>query len=194
MRCGRAASAPYFQSLWVRRWSRRATATTSCGTTAPRFSVAPMREYTDRHLRRMLRLMSSEAVLWSEMEKAEAILERSGRGQGRQLERLLKRGTEGAGLEVLQLGGDDPNQLSRATLAALPFGYDEVRYPATGDDSCVSVHLLVQPRTPCVFCQRVETYRARLSINQALEIEYPAPPLNLTELISLHCIRNRIAK
>ena len=93
-----------------------------------RFSVAPMREYTDRHLRRLLRLLSTEAVLWSEMEKAGAILERSGRGQEAQLERLLRRGTDGAGLEVLQLGGDDPQQLARATSAALPFGYDEVRH------------------------------------------------------------------
>jgi hypothetical protein len=53
---------------------------TSCGGD---FHVAPMRDYTDRHLRHMLRLFSSRCVLWSEMEKASTVLARGGAGGGR---------------------------------------------------------------------------------------------------------------
>ena len=83
------------------------------------FHIAPMRDYTDRHLRHMYRLFSSRCVLWSEMEKAGAILsvagggvmknkrggggggggkskgkKGGGGGGGGTLEALLRRGTE----------------------------------------------------------------------------------------------------
>ena len=40
----------------------------------PRVHVAPMQCYTNRHLRRMLRLLSSDAILWTEMEKVSDVL------------------------------------------------------------------------------------------------------------------------
>ena len=36
------------------------------------FHVAPMQCYTNRHLRFLLRQLSSKAILWTEMEKVEA--------------------------------------------------------------------------------------------------------------------------
>ena len=39
-----------------------------------RFSLAPMMEYTDKHQRTLMRLMSKEAVLYTEMVVANAII------------------------------------------------------------------------------------------------------------------------
>ena len=86
----------------------------------PSFHVAPMREYTDRHLRRLMRGLSQNVILWSEMEKAGAIL-----GAGENLSRLLCRGSA-SGVEVLQLGGDDASELAEAVRMSSSFGYDEV--------------------------------------------------------------------
>ena len=83
-----------------------------------------MRDYTDRHHRRLTRLLTRESTLWSEMEKARAVL-RAADTSDRKLSRLLRRGSPG-GREVLQLGGDDPDLVSAAAALALDFDYDEI--------------------------------------------------------------------
>jgi tRNA-dihydrouridine synthase A len=83
-----------------------------------------MRDYTDRHHRRLTRLLTRESTLWSEMEKARAIL-RAADTSDRKLSRLLLRGSPG-GREVLQLGGDDPELVGAAAALALDFDYDEI--------------------------------------------------------------------
>lgn len=88
------------------------------------FHVAPMRDYTDRHHRRFTRLLSREAVLWSEMEKPRAIL-KAADASGNKLDRLLSRGSD-EGYEVFQIGGNDPATVARATRLVLPYGYDEL--------------------------------------------------------------------
>ena len=85
------------------------------------FHVAPMRDYTDRHQRHFTRLLTKKAVLWSEMEKAHAVSNAS----DRKLESLLRRG-HSDGYEVLQLGGNDPEEVAAATALALTFGYDSI--------------------------------------------------------------------
>lgn len=47
----------------------------TAGSSSPSFHVAPMREYTDRHMRALLRRFSRRAVLWGEMEKTQAVLQ-----------------------------------------------------------------------------------------------------------------------
>ncbi len=88
-----------------RRHSLKLLAASRSSPASPEFHVAPMRDYTDRHLRHLFRLLTSRAVLWSEMEKASVILERSGRGRSKDLERLLQRGMD-HGIEVLQARQD----------------------------------------------------------------------------------------
>ena len=102
-----------------------AFASTSASSSPRReFHVAPMRDYTDRHHRRLTRLLTRESTLWSEMEKARAIL-RAADTSDRKLSRLLRRGSPG-GREVLQLGGDDPDAVGAAAALALDFDYSEI--------------------------------------------------------------------
>jgi tRNA-dihydrouridine synthase A len=83
-----------------------------------RISVAPMMEYTDRHCRYFLRLLSPSALLYTEMITSAAIV----RGHA---DRLLAFDA----LEhpvALQLGGSDPRELASAARIGESFGYDEI--------------------------------------------------------------------
>jgi len=80
--------------------------------------VAPMMDWTDRHCRFFLRLLSPHSLLYTEMVTAQAIL----RGDR---ERLL--GFEEAEHPVaLQIGGSDPTMLAEAARIGAGFGYDEI--------------------------------------------------------------------
>ena len=83
-----------------------------------RLSVAPMMDWTDRHCRYLHRLMSSHALLYTEMVTAPAVLHGD-------RERLLR--FDAAEQPVaLQLGGSDPAQLAKAARIAADMGYAEV--------------------------------------------------------------------
>src|SRR5690606_28310633 len=84
----------------------------------PALSVAPMMDLTDRHYRYLARVLSSEALLYSEMITARAVLYGD-------RDRLLGF-SRAEGPVVLQLGGDDPAALAEATVAAEEYGYVEV--------------------------------------------------------------------
>jgi tRNA-dihydrouridine synthase A len=86
--------------------------------TARRFSVAPMMDWTDRHCRYLHRLLTSRALLFTEMVTSAAVVH-GPRG------RLL--GFDPAEQPVaLQLGGSDPAELAEATRIATAFGYTEI--------------------------------------------------------------------
>jgi tRNA-dihydrouridine synthase A len=71
-----------------------------------RVSVAPMMDYTDRHCRYLLRLLSPRSLLYTEMVTAHALVHGH-------LDRLL--GFDHFEHPVaLQLGGSDPALLARA--------------------------------------------------------------------------------
>jgi tRNA-dihydrouridine synthase A len=83
-----------------------------------RFSVAPMLEWTDRHCRYLLRLLTRHALLYTEMVTTGAIL----RGDR---ERWLK--FDPAEHPVaLQLGGGDPRTLAACARIGADRGYDEI--------------------------------------------------------------------
>jgi tRNA-dihydrouridine synthase A len=83
-----------------------------------RIAVAPMMDYTDRHCRYLLRLLSPGALLYTEMVTAQALAHGD-------VERLL--GFDPAEHPVaLQLGGSDPALLARAARLGAGFGYDEI--------------------------------------------------------------------
>ena len=83
-----------------------------------RFSVAPMMDWTDRHDRFFLRLMSKHARLYTEMVTTNAI--RFGeRGK------LLDFNAEEHPL-ALQLGGSEPDALAEAAKIGEDWGYDEI--------------------------------------------------------------------
>ena len=87
-----------------------------------RFSVAPMMDYTDRHFRYLLRLLSREAVLYTEMVTAATLVDGAGAPRHGDGARWLGYDDD-AGRTVLQLGGADPAQLGAAARLAAPRGY-----------------------------------------------------------------------
>ena len=83
-----------------------------------RFCVAPMMEWTDRHCRYFLRLISRRTFLYTEMVTAEAVLHGN-------RERVLGFSPEEHPVG-LQLGGSDPRRLAEAARIGAAYGYDEI--------------------------------------------------------------------
>ncbi len=82
------------------------------------FCVAPMMDWTDRHDRFFLRLISSRAFLYTEMVTALAVIFGD-------REKLI--GFDAAEHPIaLQLGGSDPAKLAEAARIGEGFGYDEI--------------------------------------------------------------------
>lgn len=80
--------------------------------------IAPMMAYTDRHFRYLLRLISKDAVLYTEMVTAQAILHGD-------KNYLLDFSNEEHPI-ALQLGGSDPALLAQAARIGEQWGYDEI--------------------------------------------------------------------
>ena len=82
------------------------------------FCVAPMMRRTDRHFRFLCSLFSKEAILFTEMVHANAINRNSP-------ERFLSN-IKVSNPTVLQLGGSNPEELGKATLASNAYDYSEI--------------------------------------------------------------------
>src|SRR5471032_1644228 len=83
-----------------------------------RFSVAPMMDWTDRHCRFFLRLLSKNALLYTEMVTTGALLNGDHA-------RFLQH-NEAEHPLALQLGGSVPADLAACARMAQEAGYDEV--------------------------------------------------------------------
>ncbi len=83
-----------------------------------RFSVAPMMDWTDRHCRFFLRLLSTNALLYTEMVTTGALLNGDAA-------RFLRHDDTEHPL-ALQLGGSTPADLAACSRLAEEAGYDEV--------------------------------------------------------------------
>ena len=83
-----------------------------------RLCVAPMMDWTDRHCRYFLRQVAPDAVLFTEMVTAEALIHGD-------LHRLLGHSAAETPL-VLQLGGSQPEKLAQAVARAAPWGFAEI--------------------------------------------------------------------
>ncbi|WP_372571091.1 tRNA dihydrouridine(20/20a) synthase DusA [Ruegeria jejuensis] len=90
----------------------------TCVEKAARLSVAPMMDWTDRHCRFLHRLLSREALLYTEMVTAPALV------RGGALH-LLEFSAEEHPI-ALQLGGSDPQELAAAARLGQAAGYDEI--------------------------------------------------------------------
>ncbi|MDA7742499.1 tRNA dihydrouridine(20/20a) synthase DusA [Francisellaceae bacterium] len=80
--------------------------------------IAPMLDWTDRHYRYFMRLISKRCMLYTEMINAKAILHGDPH-------RFLDY-SECENPLTLQLGGNDPKELSQCAKIAESWGYDEV--------------------------------------------------------------------
>src|SRR3569623_2719557 len=83
-----------------------------------RFCVAPMMEWTDRHCRYFMRLLSRRAYLYTEMVTTGALLPGDA-------DHLLRFAPAEHPL-ALQLGGRDPPALAASARLAAEFGYDAI--------------------------------------------------------------------
>ena len=81
-------------------------------------SVAPMMDWTDRHCRYFMRLLSPGAMLYTEMVTAAAIHHGD--------EVALLRYDQSEHPIAIQLGGSDPTLMAAAAQRAASFGYDEI--------------------------------------------------------------------
>ncbi|WP_225786025.1 tRNA dihydrouridine(20/20a) synthase DusA [Pseudomonas sp. Marseille-P9655] len=87
-------------------------------TVVRRFSVAPMMDWTDRHCRFFLRLLSKQTLLYTEMVTTGALLHNDA-------DRFLRHDVSEHPL-ALQLGGSVPADLAACARLAEQAGYDEV--------------------------------------------------------------------
>ena len=82
------------------------------------FCIAPMMRRTDRHFRYLCSLLSSEAILFTEMVHANAI-------NRNDPEKFLDNSNV-SNSTVLQIGGSSPEELRKATLRSNEFNYSEI--------------------------------------------------------------------
>ena len=82
------------------------------------FSVAPMLDWTDRHCRYFYRLMSQQALLYTEMVTTGALIY----GEKQRFLQFNKKEHPLA----LQLGGSNPNDLALCAKMGEDFGFDEI--------------------------------------------------------------------
>ena len=85
---------------------------------AHKLCVAPMMQRTDRHCRYFLRLLAPNAWLYTEMITAAALIRGDRKG--------LLRHNDSEHPLALQLGGNDPGELSMAARFGEDAGYDEI--------------------------------------------------------------------
>ncbi|MBU6421468.1 MAG: tRNA dihydrouridine(20/20a) synthase DusA [Gammaproteobacteria bacterium] len=145
---------------------------------AYRVCVAPMMDYTDRHFRYFIRLMSRHTRLYTEMLTTGALL----RGAAR---RFLEFDAREHPL-ALQLGGSEPRELAACAWLAGDYGYDEVnlnvgcpsdRVQAARFGAC----LMKEPRLvgDCVAAMRAAaaipvTVKTRLGVDELDSYEHLA--------------------
>ena len=84
----------------------------------PKISIAPMMEWTDRHFRYFMRLITKRTLLYTEMISTGVIL------KGDRV-RYLSYSLNELPLAI-QLGGDNPDDLANSARIAEDFGYSEV--------------------------------------------------------------------
>lgn len=112
----------------------------------PWFSVAPMMDWTDNHYRTLARLISKHAWLYTEMVVAETIVH-----QQDNLDRFLAYPPEQHPI-VLQIGGSNLENLSKAAELANAYAYDGINLNCgcpsgkVAGHGCFGVSLMLNPK------------------------------------------------
>ena len=86
-----------------------------------KLSIAPMMDCTDRHFRMIMRKISSNALLYTEMIVAQSLVYTNTK------EKFLEFNKEEHPISI-QFGGDDPKILKEAAQMAQDWGYDEINF------------------------------------------------------------------
>lgn len=90
------------------------------------FSVAPMMAHTNRHFRTFWRLISKRTELYTEMIVADKIVQADEENDLNSLDYLLKYDTLVENPLTLQLGGNNPETLEKASRIAYSYGYRSI--------------------------------------------------------------------
>ncbi|KAI9388424.1 hypothetical protein POPTR_009G059900v4 [Populus trichocarpa] len=112
----------------------------------PLFSVAPMMEWTDKHYRTVARIISKHAWLYTEMLAAETIVYQQGN-----LDRFLAFPSEQHPI-VLQIGGNNLDNIAKATQLANAYGFDEINLNCgcpsakVAGHGCFGARLMLDPK------------------------------------------------
>jgi len=86
-----------------------------------KLSIAPMMDCTDKHFRMIMRQISLEALLYTEMIVAQGLVYTNKK------EKFLDFNKEEHPISI-QFGGDDPKILREAAIMAQDWGYDEINF------------------------------------------------------------------
>ena len=86
-----------------------------------KLSIAPMMDCTDKHFRMIMRQISSEALLYTEMIVAQSLIYTNNK------EKFLDFNNEEHPISI-QFGGDNPQILNEAAKMAQDWGYDEINF------------------------------------------------------------------
>lgn len=158
---------------------------------AARLSVAPMMDWTDRHCRYLHRLLSSQALLYTEMVTAPALV------RGGALHLLEHHDSEHP--VALQLGGSDPIELAQAARLGEQAGYDEINLnvgcPSDRVQSgCFGAVLMERPAlvAQCVAKMRAAvdvevTVKCRIGVDDQIPDE--VLPEFLAQIVAAGCTR-----
>ena len=112
-----------------------------------------MMEYTDRHLRFLLRLLSRRMVLYTEMITAPTLYYNE-----ESRDRFLRFNAPDEHPVVLQLGGSDPTLLAEASRLALPYKYDALNLNCgcpserVSGSGCFGAALMAEPDRVAELC------------------------------------------
>ncbi|KAM7266811.1 hypothetical protein ACFE04_008977 [Oxalis oulophora] len=112
----------------------------------PLISIAPMMEWTDTHYRTLARFITKHAWLYTEMLAAETIVY-----QEKNLDRFLEFTPEQHPI-VLQIGGNNLENIAKATQLANRYGYDEINFNCgcpsakVAGHGCFGVRLMLDPK------------------------------------------------
>jgi len=123
-----------------------------------KFAVAPMLDWTDRHCRFFHRQLTRQALLYSEMIVADAIIHGD-------RQRLLHF-NEVEHPVALQLGGSDAGKLAEAARIGRDFGYDEINLNV----GCPSNRVQSGAFGACLMREPATVARAIEAMKQAVDI------------------------
>lgn len=123
-----------------------------------RFSIAPMMDWSDRHCRYFWRLLTQHSLLYTEMVVSAALVHGDKR-------RFLKHSEQEYPL-ALQVGGNDPKELSKCAQMAEEWGYSEINLNCGCPSDRVQSGKIgaVLMREPEVVARCVEAMRSACSI------------------------------
>ena len=146
------------------------------------FAVAPMMDWTDRHCRYFHRLISSRALLYTEMITSAALVNGNAHY-------LLDYDSSEHPL-VVQLGGSDPGELSEASAVCEEKGYDEINLNVGCPSDrvkagCFGAVLMATPDlvASCVK-QMVQAVSIDITVKCRIGIDDQDPNLSLPDFLS----------